>query len=144
MLNERDSEQQSSPESSPRSLSKSRPACPPKPRSLRDEATGFVRQLPPTVSDGRQMTNTVSTPSSFETSPTFLAIPPTSPSSRSPPRLPPRKSTENNINGHSLMPPAIPAMPQSDENTKETASTLRDLRNMFEGARLMRVRSTET
>jgi hypothetical protein len=138
--NGRDKEQQRHPEFSLRSVPKNRPACPPKSRSLRDDTTVFVRQPTPIVSDGQHMTITISTPSLFETSPSLLAI---SSTSTNPPRLPPRKPSGDDVNGHSLMPPAVSAIPPSHNNSTDTASTVRDLRSKFEGSRLMGVRSAE-
>jgi hypothetical protein len=147
VLNGRDKEQQRHPEFSLRSVSKNRPACPPKSRSLRDDATVFVRQPTPIVSDGQHMTMTISTSSSFETGPSLLAISSTSMGSTNPPMLPPRppprKPSGDYVNRHGLMPPAVSAMPPSHNNSTDTASTVRDLRSKFEGSRLMGVRSAE-
>ena len=147
VLNDKDKEQQRHPEFSLRSASKNRPACPPKSRSLCDDATMFVRQPTPIVSDGQHMTMTISTPSSFETSPSLLATSPTSMGSTNPPklppRLPPRKPSGDYVNGHSLMAPAVSAMPPSHNNCTDAVSTVRDLRNKFEGSPLMGVRSAK-
>jgi hypothetical protein len=62
---------------------------------------------------------------------------------RLPPRLPPRKPSGDDVNGHSLMVPAVSAMPPSHNNSTDTPSTVRDLRSKFEGLRLMGVRSAE-
>jgi hypothetical protein len=93
------------------------------------------------------MTMTISTPSSFETSPSLLAISSTSMGSTNPPMLPPRppprKPSGDYVNRHSMVPPAVSAMPPSHNNSTDTASTVRDLRSKFEGSRLMGVRSAE-
>jgi hypothetical protein len=76
VVNGRDKEQQRHPEFSLRSVSKNRPAYPPKSRSLRDDTTVFVRQPTPIVSDGQHMTITISTPPYLRPVPHFLRFHP--------------------------------------------------------------------